>query len=331
MKALKITLAILICLIVVYIFGPRMPRPNFSSKLPPIACSTNQLDNYIHEKEKQLGIKHDNQSRIIWQNDTLKQPTNFALLYLHGFSASWYEGEPSHRLFAKTTNMNAYFPRLATHGINTENALMEMTPDTLYQSAKEALMIARKLGRQVIIMSTSTGGTLSLKLAAHFPKLVHSLILYSPNIAINDASAFILDKPWGLQIARKVLGSNYRELTPKDSIDSKYWYNKYRIESLVYLQQLVSSTMTEKTFRKIKCPLFLGYYYKDEKHQDQVVKVDAMLKMFDQIATPSRLKQKHAFPEANTHVIANGHFSSTSEQVLKQTLNFWHTIQHHNK
>ena len=46
--------------------------------------------------------------------------------------------------------MNAYMPRLAAHGIETEDALIDMTPDALWESAKEALMAARKLGKKVV-------------------------------------------------------------------------------------------------------------------------------------------------------------------------------------
>ena len=153
-------------------------------------------------------------------------------------------------------------------------------------------------------MSTSTGGTLSLKLAAEFPELIHGLILLSPNVAINNSAAFLLSKPWGLQIARSVYKGNYR-ITDTDfaSEGCRYWNCKYRLEAVVYLQQLVESTMTKETFSKVKMPVFLGYYYKDELNQDKVVKVDAMLKMFDQLGTPENMKQKVAFPEAGDHPI----------------------------
>ncbi|MCL3779255.1 alpha/beta hydrolase [Prolixibacteraceae bacterium JC049] len=328
MKALKITFIIIIGLVVIYLIGPRMPEPVYSKVLPQIQCNIENLENYIDSYEKKLSIKPDNQSRVIWHNDSLKQSTEYALLYLHGFSASWYEGADTHLQFAQATGMNAYFHRLATHGLVTKEALIDMTPDTLYNSAKEALMIAHKLGKKVVIMSTSTGGTLSLKLAADFPELIHSLILYSPNIRINDGSAFMLDKPWGLQIARKVLGSNYRTLTPKDAIDSKYWYNKYRIEAIVYLQQLVNTTMHSNTFKSVKCPIFLGYYFRDEQNQDPVVRVDAMMKMFNELGTTETLKQKVAFPTADTHVIANSHFSPAAPKVLEETIKFWNSTQH---
>jgi pimeloyl-ACP methyl ester carboxylesterase len=172
-------------------------------------------------------------------------------------------------------------------------------------------------------MGTSTGGTLALKLAAEFPELTDGLILLSPNIAINNPAAFVLSKPWGLQIARKVYDGNYR-ITNKDfaSEECKYWNCKYRLEAIVYLQQLVEATMTQKTYSKVEDPVFLAYYYKDELHQDPTVRVDAMLKMFDQLKTPASEKQKQAFPEAGTHVIGCKLFSGAWKVVEEASFRF---------
>lgn len=72
---------------------------------------------------------------------------------------------------------------------------------------------------------------------------------------------------------------------------------------MVYLQQLVKTTMKKEVFEKVSAPVFLGYYYKDEANQDPIVLVSAMHEMFDQLSTPKELKMKQAFPEAGNHVI----------------------------
>ena len=163
---------------------------------------------------------------------------------------------------------------------------------------------AHSLGDKVILMGTSTGATLSLKLAADHPELIDGLILLFPNIEINNPAAFLLSKPWGLQVARFVSKGKYHIInTDLTSLDCQYWICKQRLESAVYLQQLLEATMTQETFSKVDKPIFMAYYYKDKEHQDQTVKVDAMLKMFDQLKTPNNLKQKVAFPEAGCHPI----------------------------
>jgi hypothetical protein len=68
---------------------------------------------------------------------------------------------------------------------------------------------------------------------------------------------------------------------------------------------LVETTMKESTFKKVKQPVLLLYYYKDEDHQDAVVKVSAMKRMFMQLGTPENLKRQKAIPTAGDHVIGS--------------------------
>lgn len=324
MKRIKRFFLIVILLaIIAYLLGPKPPKPELNKDLPSLSASIANIESFVENKEAAFSVKPDNESRIFWANDSLKERTNYCLLYLHGFSASWYEGHPVHERFAQHFGANLYIPRLHDHGLITDDPLVDMMPDKLYASAKEALMVARSLGRKVVIMSTSTGGTLSLKLAADFPEYVDGLIMYSPNIKVRNSSMFLLSKPWGLQIVRKVMDGRYR-VTNEDfeSEDCKYWNCKYRVEALVYLQQLVEAAMIKETFNSVNVPVFLGYYYKDKENQDQTVSVDAMLDMFDELGTLPNQKVKKAFPEAGDHVIGCELTSGSVEEVISETIRF---------
>jgi len=316
----KITLGILFSVllvgIVVYILGPKPSHPHYTTenhKVPAIG----QLEDYIHHIESLHKIKPDNEAEIIWADSNNKQQTAYAVVYLHGYSASKEEGNPAHRYLAKSLKANLYLARLADHGIDTTSAMEYMTADRLWESAKQALQIGKRLGKKVIIAGTSTGGTLALKLAATYPE-VHSLVLLSPNIAINDPLAFILNDPWGLQISRIVMGGKERTLDWRSEEYKKYWYAKYRLESVVQLQELLETTMTNETFQAIKQPVLLLYYYKNEKEQDPVVRVDAMLKMYDALGTPLQLKSKKAIPNAANHVIGSHITSKDLKSVEKE-------------
>jgi len=63
--------------------------------------------------------------------------------------------------------------------------------------------------------------------------------------------------------------------------------------------------MKESTFKKVTQPALLLYYFKDKDHQDPVVKVSAMKRMFVQIATPDSLKRQVDIPDAEDHVLAS--------------------------
>ena len=320
MKALKITFGILILLSVTYFYGPVMPEPKLTRMLPVVAGNVGEYVSHLEAAEK---VRPGNEAKIIWASDSTHAQTEYVLLYLHGFSASRMEGYPVNEDFPKRYGCNAYLSRLASHGLITDNPLIDMTPDRLYESAKQALVIAGQLGQKVIIMGTSTGGTLALKLAADFPDMVYGLILYSPNIKIKSKASILLSKPWGLQVARLNFGGDFRESKEDPSSEPcKYWYCRYRAEGPVYLQQLIDATMKKVIFAKVKCPLFMGYYFKDKQHQDQTVDVKAALEMFQQVSTPDTEKRAQAFPEAGGHVIACYLTSKSVGEVASATNKF---------
>lgn len=308
-RTVSIILIILAVLFAVYLLGPSPGQPAYlsapSNNLPPLSLSGPALEAAVKQSESSHKIKPDNEARIIWANDSLKQKTEYAIVYLHGFSASQEEGDPVHINTAKKFGCNLYLTRLAAHGLDTSDALLNLTADNYWESAKEALLIGEQLGNKVILMGTSTGGTLALMLAANFEARVYGLLLLSPNIAIADPAARLLNNPWGLQIARLVKGSKYNQSQDQREIYKKYWYSKYRLEGTVQLEELLESSMTASTFSKVKQPTLMLYYYKDEVHQDSVVSVEAMKKMFDRLGTPQELKRAVAMPNTGDHVIGS--------------------------
>jgi pimeloyl-ACP methyl ester carboxylesterase len=322
-KILIITMSTFFVLVLVYISGPKLPFQELNNRLPSIHLQTSEVEAFVREKESKLKIKPDNESRIIWASDSLKSKTSYCLLYLHGFAACWFEGNPVNLDFAKRYGMNLYAPLLASHGIDTTEALADMTPSRLYDSAKEALVIAHFLGQKVILMGTSTGCTLGLKLASEFPELINGLILLSPNIELAEPLAIIGPRPWGLQLGRFVFKGKYR-ITNQDfsSEDCHYWICKQRLEAGIYLQQLLEATMNKRTYSKVCKPLFMAYYFKDQEHQDMTVKVSAMLKMYNQLGTPENLKQKIAFPGAGCHPIGCKLFSGAWKDIELASFSF---------
>ena len=314
-KFLYILLTIALVLAIVYFVGPKPKAPVYDKKLPETAELAG-LPSYIKNQEAKHKVKPGNEAEIVWADSINQIQTEYAIVYLHGFSASKEEGNPAHHYLAKALNANLYLARLADHGIDTIAPMQYFTADRLWQSAKEAYAIGKKLGKKVIIMGTSTGGTLALQLAATYPE-INSLVLLSPNIAINDKNAWMLNDPWGLQIARKVVGGDERKVDGRTAAYKKYWYTNYRLESLVELEELLETAMTPELFGQVKQPVLMLYYYKNEKEQDPVVRVDAMLKMFDELGTPTEQKQKIALPNAGNHVLGSAITSKDIPGVQK--------------
>lgn len=305
-KFTKWLAGIILLLILVYLAGPKPSKPVFDSAPVNLPESLTALEKQINDSEKAVrGLKPDNQARIVWADTTKKEKTKIAFLYLHGFPASQGEGAPVHTDLAKMYNANLYLSRLAGHGIERgDSTMIDLTADKWEASAEKALQIAEHLGDEVIVIGTSGGGALSLFLASRHPE-IKSIILYSPCAKVYDKRSFILNKPWGIQIARIIKGSTCVRDSSISKLHSNYWDLTYRLEGVAALVNLTSNIMKPEILAKVKCPVFMGYYYKNEKEQDNTASVPAMLKMFDELGTPAGLKRKVAFPEAGAHVISS--------------------------
>ena len=324
-RFIKIIAVLVALLAIVYFLGPKPAAPIYNNNLIQVPSEPAALESYIEAKEAAHKVKPDNEARIVWANDSTKAKTPYVIVYLHGFSASQEEGNPVHRNIAKQFGCNMYLARLSEHGIDTTDALVNMTATSLWESAKEAYAIGKQLGDKVILMGTSTGGTVALELASNFDD-VAGLVLYSPNIAINNPSAFLSNNPWGLQIARMVIGGKENIIKNKPDNYNKYWNDHYRLEAVVELQELLETTMIPSHFNKIKCPLLTLYYFKDEKNQDPVVKVSAMKEMFEAVGTPANLKRMVPIPEAGNHVLASPIQSNDIVSVEKEMALFLEQI-----
>lgn len=319
-RKLKVTGIIIVALLIIYFLGPAPSSPEWNSITVQVPEDPDALQKYVSDEESRHRLKPGNEAQIIWVDST-RRKTEYALVYLHGFSASQMEGHPVHRQFAQEFGCNLYLARLADHGIDTVEALFNFTTDRYWTSAKEALAVGKALGEKVILMSTSTGSTVALALAAEFPDDVHALINLSPNIAINNDAAFILNNPWGLQIARIVMGGKYREWEASEE-RKKYWYTKYRLEATVQLEEMLESKMKAETFKKVTQPCLTLYYYNNEEAQDPEVRVSAMLKMHEQLGTHTDLKRAVAIPDAGVHVIGSSLVSKDVEQVRREIERF---------
>lgn len=303
-KWLRVLLIVFLILIIFYSLGPHPKPPVYSQTLLQVPSNADSLENFVKQNESEHKLKPNNEARIVWF-DSSKTKTEYSIVYLHGFSASQEEGRPIHTNIAKEFGCNLYLSRLAEHGIDTTEPMINLTADKLWETAKQALQIGKQLGNKVILMSTSTGGTLALKVAADYPNDVYALIMMSPNIAINNDKAYLLNNPWGLQIARAVTGSHYITASDTRAIYRQYWYWHYPLEPTTQLQELIETSMTKQTFEKVKQPVLMMYYYKDDKHRDSVVSVPAMLDMFKELGTPASKKVELAMPYVGDHVMGS--------------------------
>lgn len=315
-KRWRIFLILIVGLTVVYFLGPKAEIPVYSEELPQVV-DIDKIESFILEREAIHEIRPGNEANIVWA-DSAGIPTEYVMLYLHGFSASHKEGDPVHQNLARHFGANLYLSRLSEHGLISENNLENYTADGVWESSKEALVIASKLGKKVIIISTSTGSPLALKLAASYPQMVHALVNLSPNIRVKDPTARLLNDPWGEQIANMVIGEQ-RHVVYENEEAKLYWDTLYSIKALVSMEQLLETTMNEDLFAKVSCPVLSLYYYKDEENQDQVVDVSVIPWVHENLGTEKSKNKYKALPTPGNHVIAS-YIQSRDFQIVEDEI-----------
>jgi pimeloyl-ACP methyl ester carboxylesterase len=327
-KTIRVFLVLAVLLAVCYAAGPRPDfRPmgeGLEAPMPEwLSGPLKQLPRALAERESALGVPAHTAARIVPAHgpvDSLRR-TPWAIVYLPGFSASHGEGEPLHRELALRYGANLLLARTTGHGfVDDPESFVDLTPADWLASAAEAVALGRRLGDSVLVMATSTGVTLALALAAMRPESIDALVGYSPNIAVADAKAGLLTGPWGLPIARAVLGGKHRDWSDEANDSTKrYWTTRYRLEGAQAMQALLDQSMTPETFAAVRQPCFFGVWYAGPELQDPVISVSAARKAFAQMGTPEASKRWVEWPDVGSHALASGYGSQDLESVRRDT------------
>jgi esterase/lipase len=291
-------------LVVAFLSGPVPPDPKYNYRLPHLPSNLEELEAHIQNREASLPLRKDAHARILW-HEGRKQKTEISIVYLHGFSGTYRDGYPLNVNLAEALNANIYLSRWAGHGMKPNHALENFTPENAWESAQEALAIGERIGEKVVILSTSTGGTLALHLAAHYPNKVAGLVNISPNIKDDQFGAFLLNTPWGGEIAHLVSFGQHRKIKHESDLARHYWDTIYPAEALVNLQVLVNSTMTDSTFMKIHCPVLTLYYHENFLKEDEHVEVSIYEKKHQLLGSPEQEVKLIPLEKPKSHFIGS--------------------------
>ena len=178
------------------------------------------------------------EKRVIWAGQR-ETRTPVSILYVHGFSATSEEIRPVPDEIAKALGANLVYTRLAGHG-RPGAAMGDVTANDWMQDMAEGLAAARAVGDRVVVMATSTGGTLALA-AALDPELskdVAAPVLISPNLGVNNPKAYMMTWPWARHLLA-LTGGRIRHLEGRTELHEKYWSNDYPISVVAVMAALV--------------------------------------------------------------------------------------------
>ncbi|MCI5073836.1 alpha/beta fold hydrolase [Oricola sp.] len=241
----RTVIALLLVLIVAgalaWVFAPREPV-DLSLAFDPAALGED-LDAYLRDEEAKFDdVRPTAAKEIVWAYPASHAKTPVALAYLHGFSAAKAEIRPVPDMAASQLGANLFYSRLAGHGRDGE-AMAEATVNAWVQDAAEAVAIAERIGEKVVLIGTSTGGTLTT-LAASMPDLkdrIDGVVLISPNFAIRASGSQMLTWPFAETLVRLVVGKE-RGFKPQNEAHGQNWTTRYPSRAVLPMAALVKYT-----------------------------------------------------------------------------------------
>lgn len=206
----------------------------------PFAGDLSDPAGYLATREAAIsGITPGTQARIVWAGQA-GATTPLSILYLHGFSATSEEIRPVPDNLATALDANLVFARLRGHGRDGAALARARAGDWIDDTA-EALAVARAVGDRVLILSTSTGGTLSV-IAATEPDMardVLGLAMVSPNFALVNPAAALLEFPLARHWVPWLVGAE-RSFEPQNEDHATYWTTRYPSSAGVTLGTLMA-------------------------------------------------------------------------------------------
>ena len=295
-RRLLTAIAAAACVGVVLALGPRV---EFEDRWAEPTLSAD-IDAYLERGELRIAnLRAGDAKSVEWLNPEAPAVTPVALVYLHGFSADRHEVEPLVSQLARDLGANVYFARLAGHGRDGK-AMGEATVEAWLDDTAEAVAIGGNIGERVVLMGTSTGGTLALWGAAREEAegRVAALVLVSPNLGLQDPAAPLLLWPWGGALARLVVGPE-RCFDPQNERYARHWTTCYPTVALLRMAALVDRVRSLDP-GAVDVPTLVIY-----SRDDQVVDPTETERIMARLSsTPADLRVVGDSGDAEHHVIA---------------------------
>ena len=239
------------------------------------------------------------EKRAIWAGQR-ETRTPFSVVYLHGYSATSEEIRPVPDLIAKALGANLVYTRLQGHGRDGK-ALADATVAGWMNDTAEALAAGRAVGDRVIVLSTSTGGTVAAAAAvdANLSNDVAAMIFVSPNFGINNPAAPLLTWPAARYWVPLVVGK-VSSFVAENEQHELFWTTSYPTRGLITLAVLVKAVVN-LDFSTAQIPAL--FWLSDD---DQVVRPDISRKIAKKWGGPTKV---HAVTlgdddDKGAHVIA---------------------------
>jgi len=290
------------------------PALENQASLPRIPDNpANWIEQKIVTGKSHQAIVPGAEKRIRWFQGKENSRTEFAVIYLHGFSATRQELAPVPELLATKLQANLFETRLHGHGLS-QKPLNNSSAEDWLQDAAESLAVGLAIGKKLIVMGTSTGATLALTLL-DFPESEHisGFVLLAPNFGTADSSSEFLTWPGGLQLAKFMIGDQHR-WEPANDLQAKYWATAYPVEALVEMMRLVKRVRGQLPLQT-NAKLLVVY-----SPHDTVIDIQRLRDSYALISSPNKslivLPGDSVTSSPGMHVLAGNIMAPQNNQLL---------------
>lgn len=258
---LYVIIILIVAGVIAFYMGPRTPV-NTDISFDPSTIG-DDVDVYLSKAEAKFDdIREGLHKQVVWAYPNSRARTPISLVYVHGFSASSGETRPLMDIVASAIGANLFYTRLTGHG-RTGDAMAEATVHSWVNDIAEATAIGRQVGDRVILVGTSSGGTL-VTWAATQPGQgdnIAGIINISPNYGPQHSLAWLLTMPWAKQMAEFVEGKN-RGFEPQNELHEKLWTHEYPTAAVLPLAELIKLA-NNASIEDIKSPALFIFSDKD--------------------------------------------------------------------
>ena len=271
------------------------------------------IEAWLADTERQVAAQYalipDTEKRVTWHGEPGTR-TRYAVVNLHGFSATRQETAPLAERVAAALGANLFETRLTGHG-HTVQPMQDVHAEDWLDDTAEALAIGARLGDEVIVIGTSTGGTLALAMSDDpAAATVSDIVLISPNVQPSDANAAWLTRPAGPLIARLIAGDT-RSWTAHNEQQARYWSTSYPIEAAIEVMRLVDLLNAKLPMRLEQNLLVLL------SPRDTVVSPEATKRAYERIEAPRKaLVEIEDAGDPSNHVLAGDILSPGSTDEI---------------
>ncbi len=265
--------------------------------------------------DAEFGIYAATEKRVRWQVGAAGTRTEFAVVYLHGFSATRQEIAPVAQRLADALGANLFETRLAGHGLKSGQLDNVSAEDWLADTA-EAIAVGNSIGKRLILVGTSTGATLAMAAAIARPEDVAALVMISPNFSPRDENADYMTAPGGPLLARLLLGETH-SWEPHNAMQARFWTTRYSIASIIEVMRLVKA-IRDSLPLSLQQPLLVFL-----SPDDDVINVGRAETAIAQIDAPYK-KVINVDTEHPAHHVLAGDILAPhkTDEVVAQILNF---------